>query len=54
MATPPPFLCTLASLLKLKLGGVDTIRTAAMLDGPAKFQHKNIKIKIVLDIYGVN
>ena len=43
MATPPPFLCTLASLVKLKLGEVDSIRTAAVLSWSNQVSVKNIK-----------
>lgn len=30
MATPPPFLCILASFIKIKAGGADSIKTVSL------------------------
>ncbi len=50
MATPPLFLCTLASLIKLKLGGTDSIRTAGLWFWSNQVSVKNIKSRLCLII----
>ncbi len=46
VATPPPLLCALASLITLKLGGVDSIRTEARLFWFNQVSVKNIKLRL--------